>query len=1039
VAGTPQSTIGGTAFATALTARAVDRLGGGVGGVSVAFSAPGAGASATLGASPVVTNSTGDASISATANLVAGSYSVTASTSGFSSATFALTNNRIPQTISGFAPASPVMVEPLPITLSATASSGLTVTFATTSAATICTVTGNQVTFTGRGVCNLTANQLGDANYLAAAQVTVSITINRGTQTITGFAPASSVVFGASPVALSAAASSGLTIFFATTSAATVCTVAGNQVSFNGVGTCNLTANQFGNTNYFPAPQVTASIIINRATQTVTGFAPVSPVVFGAAPATLSAIASSGLSVGFGTTSAATVCTVLGNQVTFVGVGTCDLTADQVGNANYLAAPQVTASITINQAMQTITGFTPASPVIFGSSPSTLIASASSGLTVTFATTSAASVCTVAGNQVSFVGVGTCNLTANQAGGGNYTAAPQVLASIVINQAPQTIIGFAPTSPVVFGTPPTTLSATASSVLSVAFATTSANTICTVSGNQVTFVGVGTCNLTANQAGNGNYLAAPQVTASIVINQAPQTIVIASTPASLFTNAAPFTVTATGGASGNVVTFTTITPLICTSSGVNGSLITLTQQNGICTIRANQLGNANYLAATNTDRSIAIGFEPPPPPPTAPTNLVCTASVVVADSGTIDCTYTASTSESSRNPIQSYRLYCTNDITSTAVQITVAASLSGAAIANAPVGRYTCNVTAQGLTSASEPSATARVVLSATPLALSNQFDPDSKGFATILVRGSTPSIAEMALTTKATTTTLIGRFDGAKFNFTPTSDMGEGWNVMGLGDVTGTNRSSTIGRNASNDVRVDTASASTILRKAQPDWVLEAVTDLDGDGKADMVWRYIKPGTNDSGVIFAWYMSDGTPLGATSVPTDVNTIRVNEVKRRGGAPLTWSLIGATDIDGDGRGDLIWLSPSNEIRSLTSKANRTWVNERIGQLPAGFSIIKLGDVNGDGKGDIVFKDASGNVRVWLLDGTSVLLDSVVGNVAAGTTYYAAGDFDGDGTMDIVWKKADGTLILWLMNKAIVNQPTVIDNVGQAPAGLVVVE
>jgi trimeric autotransporter adhesin len=771
-----------------------------------------------------------------------------------------------------------------------------------------------------------------------------------------------------------------------------------------------------------------AFTVIDPLAQIITGFAPASPVALGATAATLTATSgASGNAIMFSTTSAASICTVVGNLVTYVGAGICNLTANQAGNANYVAAPQVTASITINQAAQTIIGFAPTTPVIFGATAVTLTATGgASGNAIMFGTTSAASICTVVGNLVTYVGAGTCNLTADQAGNANYVAAPQVTASITINQAAQTIIGFAPPTPVIFGAAPATLPATGgASGNAIMFGTTSAASICTVVGNLVTYVGAGICNLTADQAGNANYLVAPQITLSITINQAAQIITIAATPASLFTNAAPFTVTATGGASANAVTFSTTTPLICTSGGVNGSLITLTQQNGTCTIRANQLGNANYLAANPVDRSIAIGTEPPPPPPTTPTNLVCTASVVIAGSGTIDCRYTASTSESSRNPIQSYRLYCTNDTTSSAIQITVAASQTRATINNAIVGRYTCNVTAQGLASASAPSNLARVVLSAMPLSLSNQFDAEGRGFATILVRSSASSVTESTEIKATTNTTQIGRFDGTRFNFTPTTDIGEGWNILGLGDVTGSNNSSVIGRNAGDDVRVDTGLLSTVLRKAKSDWSLEAVTDLDGDGKADMVWRYMKPGSNDSGVIFAWYMNTEP------------TLNINEVKHRGGAPLDWSLIGAADIDGDGKGDLIWLSPSNEIRSLTSKAGRTWVNERIGQLPAGYSIVKLGDVNGDGKGDIIFKDAAGRVKVWLMDGSRVALDVDMPAIAASTTFYAAGDFDGDGTMDIVWKKADGTLLVWLMNKTVINQPTVIDNAGVAPVGVVV--
>ena len=106
---------------------------------------------------------------------------------------------------------------------------------------------------------------------------------------------------------------------------------------------------------------------------------------------------------------------------------------------------------------------------------------------------------------------------------------------------------------------------------------------------------------------------------------------------------------------------------------------------------------------------------------------------------------------------------------------------------------------------------------------------------------------------------------------------------------------------------------------------------------------------------------NDCRSTGSCGTPCVV--IGTNEVKHRGGAPLSWSLIGGTDLDGDGKGDLIWLSPSNEIRSLTTTAGRTWINQRVGQLPTGYSVIKLGDVNGDGKGDMVFKDAAGRVKV----------------------------------------------------------------------------
>ena len=55
--------------------------------------------------------------------------------------------------------------------------------------------------------------------------------------------------------------------------------------------------------------------------------------------------------------------------------------------------------------------------------------------------------------------------------------------------------------------------------------------ICTVSGSTgYKLVGVGTCTINANQAGNASYLAAPQKQQSFTISIASQTISFTSVP-----------------------------------------------------------------------------------------------------------------------------------------------------------------------------------------------------------------------------------------------------------------------------------------------------------------------------------------------------------------------------------------------------------------------------------------------------------------------------------------------------------------------------
>jgi hypothetical protein len=203
-----------------------------------------------------------------------------------------------------------------------------------------------------------------------------------------------------------------------------------------------INANQAGDANYYPAPQVQQSFAV-KTTQTIsfTSTAP-SPALVAGPTYTVTATATSGLAVTFTIdASAASVCTIAGSTVSFISAGTCVINANQAGDANYYAAPQVQQSFLVVKQDQTIT-FTSTPPALatIGGPTYTVTATASSGLTVTFTIdASAASVCTVAGSMVSFIGGGTCVINANQAGNGTYNPAPQVQQSFPVNFPPQLV------------------------------------------------------------------------------------------------------------------------------------------------------------------------------------------------------------------------------------------------------------------------------------------------------------------------------------------------------------------------------------------------------------------------------------------------------------------------------------------------------------------------------------------------------------------------------------------------------------------------
>lgn len=85
------------------------------------------------------------------------------------------TPSKINQTITNPAPPADVHTGP-PVTLTGSASSGLTVAFTSSNTA-VFTIAGNVLTKVGAGTANIIANQAGNAFYNAATQVTTPYTL----------------------------------------------------------------------------------------------------------------------------------------------------------------------------------------------------------------------------------------------------------------------------------------------------------------------------------------------------------------------------------------------------------------------------------------------------------------------------------------------------------------------------------------------------------------------------------------------------------------------------------------------------------------------------------------------------------------------------------------------------------------------------------------------------------------------------------------------------------------------------------------------
>gem|GEM_PF-2676853 len=259
--------------------------------------------------------------------------------------------------------------------------------------------------------------------------------------------------------------------------------------------------------------------------------------------------------------------------------------------------------------IQTITNFDAIPVKTFGDAPFTVSATGgASGNPVVF-TSSDPNVATCTGTNgttITIINAGSCTINANQSGNSSYAPASQVSQQLVINKSSQSIT-FNALSDKVYGDAPFTISAAGGSSGNPVFFTSSDNNIVTCTGTNgeiITITGAGICTIYANQDGNNNFESALQANQSLTVNKASQTITFNTLPTKMFGDAL-FTLSATGGASGNPVTFTSSNNSVAMCTGTNGSSCVITGV-GSCTITASQAGNNNFENATDVIQTLTV-------------------------------------------------------------------------------------------------------------------------------------------------------------------------------------------------------------------------------------------------------------------------------------------------------------------------------------------------------------------------------------------------------------------------------------------------
>jgi hypothetical protein len=242
--------------------------------------------------------------------------------------------------------------------LDAVASSGLPVTYSVTGPARL---NGSTLTITGVGTVSVVANQSGDDYYDAAPPVMQDFKVTPATLTVTA-ADISFTQGNPVPTSLQILPISGFVNGDMQSSIVTgtpVLTVVNSQGTVQPAGstppiglyTIRMTRGTLNAGPNYIFDLVNGELrITGTKAQTIT-FAGLPNTVYGAAPFALTATASSGLPV---TYTATGPIRIQQSSIKIIGAGTASITAMQLGDDTYAAAPPITRTFTIQPAVLTI-------------------------------------------------------------------------------------------------------------------------------------------------------------------------------------------------------------------------------------------------------------------------------------------------------------------------------------------------------------------------------------------------------------------------------------------------------------------------------------------------------------------------------------------------------------------------------------------------------------------------------------------------------------------------------------------------------------
>lgn len=316
-------------------------------------------------------------------------------------------------------------------------------------------------------------------------------------------------------------------------------------------------------------------------------------------------------------------CSISGSILTYTSVGSCSITATMAGNANYNAVSSSATAFTVNKSSSS-TSLSPSPTSSTYGAPVTLTATVNSGATGTInfevGATSIASCAAVtivsSGAQcttTALPGGSSASLTAFYSGDGNFrsSSSSAVLFNVATaTQAPLFVTSIAGTTGVNLSLATSGGSGTSAVTYSVANGTVT----CSQPSAGVLHAGAsGTCVVTATKATDGNYASISSSATTVTFSHA-QTLLFTSTSPGFAYVGLTYTPVVTSSAGLTIaLTVDASSTSVC---AISADTVTFTGA-GLCTIDANQPGDATHDAAPQIQQAVVVtALAKAPAPPT---------------------------------------------------------------------------------------------------------------------------------------------------------------------------------------------------------------------------------------------------------------------------------------------------------------------------------------------------------------------------------------------------------------------------------------